>query len=57
MIAESAQQAQSILRDPATFSWYIIPLLLVVVYVYFREAEEGNWSRILAALEIGRAHV
>ena len=50
MIAESALQAQSILRDPATFSWYIIPLLLVVVYVYFVEAEHGNWDRILAGL-------
>ncbi len=50
MIAESANQALSILRDSSQFSWSIIPLLLVVLYIYFREAEEGNWSRILAAL-------
>lgn len=49
-MTESALQAQSILRDTSNFSWYIIPLLLVVLYIYFREAEEGNWNRILAAL-------
>lgn len=50
MIAESALQAQAILRDTSNFSWYIIPMLLIVLYIYFREAEEGNWNRILAAL-------
>ena len=50
MITESATQALSILRDSSQFSWNIIPLLLIVIYIYFREAEEGNWSRILAAL-------
>lgn len=50
MIAETALQAQSLLRDSSQFSWSIIPLLLVVLYIYFREAEEGNWNRILAAL-------
>jgi len=49
MITESAQQALSILRDSSQFSWGIIPLLLLVIYIYFREAEEENWSRILAA--------
>lgn len=50
MIAESAAQALTILRDGSQFSWNIIPLLLIVIYIYFREAEEENWSRILAAL-------
>lgn len=50
MITESASQALLILRDSSQFSWSIIPMLLVVLYIYFREAEEQNWSRILAAL-------
>jgi len=50
MIAESALQAQSILRDTSNFSWYVIPLLIIVLYVYFQEAERENWDRILAAL-------
>ncbi len=50
MITESALQAQSILRDSSHFSWYVIPLLIIVFYIYFQEAERGNWDRILAAL-------
>jgi len=43
-------QALSILRDPAQFKWYIIPVLLVVLFVYTREAANRNWSAILAGL-------
>ena len=50
MIAESALQAQAILRDTSNFSWHIILLLVIVLYVYFQEAERENWDRILAAL-------
>jgi len=50
MAAESALQAQAILRDTSSFSWYVIPLLVVVMYIYSQEAERGNWNRILAAL-------
>jgi hypothetical protein len=28
----------------------MVPMLLVVIYAYVREVEQGNWSRILAAL-------
>ncbi len=50
MQPESVQQATSILRDGGQFSWYVIPLLLIVLYIYFYEVERQNWSRILAAL-------
>lgn len=50
MPAESAQQALSILRDTSHFSWYVIPLLLVVIYIYTFEIDRGNWSRVLAGL-------
>jgi len=40
------------LRDTAHFSWTIVPLFVLVVYLYFRQAEMGNWSRILAALAL-----
>ena len=43
-------QALSILRDPSQFKWYIIPLLLVVLFVYTREATGRNWSAVLAGL-------
>jgi hypothetical protein len=38
------------LRDPSHFSWTIVPLFVIIVYLYFRQAEMQNWSRILAAL-------
>lgn len=50
MIAESALQAQALLRDTSQFSWHIIPMLLVVLYIYFHEIDKNNWSRVLAAL-------
>lgn len=42
----------SALRDPSHFSWTIVPLFVIVVYLFFRQAELGNWSRILAALAL-----
>jgi len=49
-MAESAQQALALLRDGSHFQWYIIPLLLLVMYVYANEVEKKNWSLILAGL-------
>ncbi|MDO9515763.1 MAG: hypothetical protein Q7J01_06650 [Syntrophales bacterium] len=43
-------QALAILRDPAQFKWYIIPFLLVVLFIYFKEAAGRNWSAVLAGL-------
>ncbi len=50
MATESATQALSILRDASQFQWYVIPLLLVVIYVYAVEIEKKNWNGIFAAL-------
>ncbi len=49
-MAESAQQALALLRDGSHFQWYIIPLLLLVMYVYANEVEKKNWSLVLAGL-------
>lgn len=43
-------RALEILRDGSQFNWYVIPLLLVVIHVYFVEIDKENWSRVLAAL-------
>ena len=50
MPTESARQAAAILRDPAQFQWYVIPLLALVFYVYAVEVERRNWSVVLAGL-------
>jgi len=49
-MTESASQALALLRDGSHFQWYVIPLLLLVMYVYGNEVERKNWSLILAGL-------
>lgn len=48
----SSEQALSILRDPSQFQWYLIPLLLVIIYIYHNEARLKNWSSIFAGLAL-----
>jgi hypothetical protein len=50
MPTESAQKALAVLRNPATFQWYVIPLFALVVYVYATEVERRNWSLVFAGL-------
>jgi hypothetical protein len=45
-----AEQAQSILRDPAQFQWYVIPLLAFVLYIYAVEVERKNLNAVFAGL-------
>jgi len=51
MTASSAQ-ALSILRDTAQFKWYIIPFLLVVLYIYAVEIQQKNWKVVFAGLAL-----
>ncbi len=49
-MTEATAQALEGLRDLTTIKWYIIPLLLVVFYIYSQEinkAKTGNWDPIL----------
>lgn len=48
--AESATRALSILRDPKQFQWYVIPLLLLVVYVYAQQVHARRWPVVLGGL-------
>ena len=50
MPTESSVKALSILRDGSQFEWYVIPLLVVVLYVYAVEIEKRNWNVLLAGL-------
>ena len=49
-MTESATQALSILRDGSQFTWYVIPLFALVVYVYAVEIERRNWNLVFAGL-------
>lgn len=48
--AESAARALAILRDPTHFKWYIIPVLLMVLYVYAQQVQARRWSVVLGGL-------
>lgn len=52
MITESARQAQAILRDPSHFQWYVVPLLLIVLYIYSVEVERKNWNVLFGGLAL-----
>lgn len=48
----NAQAALEILRDASQFKWYVIPLLLIVVYIYSVEVERRNWNVLFAGLAL-----
>jgi hypothetical protein len=48
----NAQKALSILRDPSHFQWYVIPLLLIVLYIYSVEVERKNWNIFFGGLSL-----
>lgn len=50
MLAASAVQAQSLVRDASHFQWYVIPLLLIVLYAYVEQVAQRRWNIVLAAL-------
>jgi hypothetical protein len=53
---EATQQALAMLRSGAYFQWYVIPLLAVVVYIYFNEIANKNWRGIAAGLSLYMVH-
>jgi len=53
---ELTQKALEILRNPATFEWYLIPLLACVVYIYFNEISQKNWKGVAAGLSLYMVH-
>lgn len=52
MPTESAQRALSILRDGSQFQWYVIPIFVLVVYVYAVEVERKNWNLVFCGLAL-----
>jgi hypothetical protein len=49
-MTEASKNALSILRDPGQFQWHVVPLFVLVIYVYATEIERRNWSMVLAGL-------
>jgi hypothetical protein len=51
-MTESAAQALSILRDPSQFEWYVIPIVVLVIYVYNVEIGKRNWNLVFGGLAL-----
>jgi hypothetical protein len=49
-MTDAAREALLHLRDASQFQWYVIPLLLIVLYVYSVEIERRNWNIVLGGL-------
>jgi hypothetical protein len=53
---QATAEAMSLLRSGDPFQWYVITLLALVVYVYFREIKNKNWNAIAAGLSLYMVH-
>lgn len=43
-------EALANLRNPVHFQWYVVPIFVMVIYLYFDEAAKKNFNAILAGL-------
>ncbi|RMF21276.1 MAG: hypothetical protein D6760_09830 [Deltaproteobacteria bacterium] len=50
MPTEHAAEALRNLRDPSMFNWSVIPILVLVFYIYSVEIERRNWNVLFAGL-------
>jgi hypothetical protein len=46
----SSAQALALLRDGSHFQWYVIPLLLIVLYLYADQIAQRRWPVVLGAI-------
>ena len=53
---EATSQALNILRSSDNFQWYVIPLLVIVLYIYANEYEKGNYRAIAGGLALYMVH-
>lgn len=49
-VTDFTLDAERILREPSTFKWYVVTLLVLVLYVYTVEVERRRWDIVLAGL-------
>ncbi|QUR67843.1 hypothetical protein [Mycobacterium spongiae] len=49
-MTDSARDALEHLRDISQFQWYVVPLFVLVIYVYSVELERRNWNVFFAGL-------
>jgi len=52
MPTDAASRALHILRDGSQFQWHVIPIMMVVLYIYATEIERKNWNVVFAGLAL-----
>jgi hypothetical protein len=50
VFTDAANQAYANLRSLDNFQWYVIPLLVIVIFLYSNEMRKKNWNRIICGL-------
>ena len=52
-MSDYSNSAMQILRNPqATLKWYVVPLLLIVLYIYAKEAKQKNYNVVLGGIAL-----
>ena len=49
-MTEASLQALEVLRSVENFQWHVVPLFVLVMYVYAVEIEKRDWGLVLAGL-------
>ncbi len=49
-MTDASKQALEILRDTSLFQWYVVPIFVIVIYIYSVEIEKRNWNLVLGGL-------
>jgi hypothetical protein len=50
MGSPTADAAFNLVLDFSNFQWYMVPLLLVIIYMIAKEIQKENWAGLLAAM-------
>jgi hypothetical protein len=53
---EVTQQALAILRDGSNFNWILLPVFVIILYIYFSEIGKKNWKGVAAGLALYMVH-
>jgi hypothetical protein len=51
-VTDAVREAESMLRDAGDFKWYVVPLFVLVAYIYSVEIERGRFDIVAAGLAL-----
>ncbi len=49
-MTDASLQALSVLRSTENLQWYVVPLLIIILYIYIAEIEKKNWEVLLLGI-------